>query len=169
MKQGARVFLKCNNKHEDIKVFGAEKRRRKDSEGEKREDLLVCMCMRVHACIRDCTSGSPKSEVPEWPYLALHNILTLSLPPSLCVSVCACMCAILAASPIMLCLNMRELFETRESCMRGSNNLTYTNTVKYTHRLQHAYTYNLTRRHTHTHTVREETQKMQYIPPYCSD
>ncbi len=68
----------------------------------------------------------------------------------------------------MLCLNMRELFETRESCMRGSNNHTYTSTVKYTHTVSvliHTHFHTLT----HTHTQYVKRHKNAIHPPYCSD
>lgn len=66
---------------------------RKAERGRVREIRgLVCMSMRACACIHNCTSGNPKSKVPQWPYLAPRNILTLSLPPSLCVCLCAWVC-----------------------------------------------------------------------------
>lgn len=77
----------------------------------------------------------------------------------MCVCVCECAClhvwVILVASSIMLCLNMRELFETRESCVRGSNSHTYTLSQAQTACL---YIHNL--RHTRTHG----DAKMQYTP-----
>lgn len=56
-------FFIRDNKDEDIKVMEGEEGRME--ERNRRFCLPACMWMSVHACIHDCTSGSPKSEVPQ--------------------------------------------------------------------------------------------------------
>ena len=88
-----------------------------------------------------------------------------------CVCVRVCVCVILAASPIMPCLNMRELFETRESCrdqttthtQSSSLSLSHTHTRAQTH--VHPYAPACLYIISHTDRVRKETQKCNTTPP----